>query len=45
MERSLKKDIDMLLMAEKGIKDDICHVIHQYVKASNKYIKYYNKNT
>ena len=26
----------MLLMIEKGIKRRTCHVIHRYVKASNK---------
>ena len=34
----------MLLMVEKGIRGEICHEIHQYAKANNKYIKYYNKN-
>ena len=28
----------MLLMVEKGIKGEICHVIHQYMKANNKYM-------
>ena len=32
----LLTDIDMLLMIEKGIKRRTCHVIHRYVKASNK---------
>ena len=53
MTNSLKKtsvkldlltDIDMLLMVKKGIRGGICHAIHQYVKASNKYMKDYNKN-
>ena len=34
----------MLLMAEKGISGEICHVIHIYAKASNKYIKGYDKS-
>ena len=34
----------MLLMIEKGIRDGICHAIHQYVKAYNKYMKDYDKN-
>ena len=34
----------MLLMVEKGIRGEICHRIHQYVKANNKYMKYYDKN-
>ena len=33
----------MLLMVEKGIKG-ICHAIHQYAKANNKYMKDYDKN-
>ena len=31
-------------MVEKGIKGEICHAIHQYVKANNKYMKGYEKN-
>ena len=34
----------MLLMAEKGIRGGICHVIHRYAKANNKYVKDYDKN-
>ena len=30
---------DMLQMAEKGIRGEICHAIHRYVKATNKYMK------
>ena len=26
-------------MIEKGINGGICHAIHQYVKANNKYMK------
>ena len=37
-------DIDVLLMVEKCITGGICHAIHQYVKAKNKYIKYYDEN-
>ena len=29
----------MLLMVEKGIRGGICHVIHRYMKANNKYMK------
>ena len=35
--------IDMLLMTEKGIRGGICHVIHTYAKANNKYMKNYDK--
>ena len=31
-------------MVEKGIRGGICHTIHQYAKANNKYMKDYNKN-
>ena len=34
----------MLLMVEKGIRDGICHYIHQYAKANNKYMKDFDKN-
>ena len=34
----------MLLMVEEGIRGGICHSIHRYVKANNKYMKDYNKN-
>ena len=37
-------DIDMLLMVEKGIRGEVCHAIHQYAKANNKYMKEQDKN-
>ena len=39
----LLADIDKLLMVEKGIRGGICHAIHQYAKANNKYMKDYEK--
>ena len=35
---------DMLLMVEEGIRGGICHSIHRYAKANNKYINNYNEN-
>ena len=32
----------MLLMVEEGIRCGICHSIHRYAKANNKYMKNYN---
>ena len=37
-------NIDMLLMVEKGIRYGICHAIHRYAKANDKYMKNYDKN-
>ena len=34
----------MPLMVKKGIWGGICHVIHWYAKANNKYLKDYDKN-
>ena len=35
---------DMLMIVVKGIRGGICHAIHRYTKANNKYMKNYNKN-
>ena len=35
-------DYNMLLMVEEGIRGAICHSIHRYAKANNKYMKNYN---
>ena len=37
--------VDMLLMVEKGIRGGMCHAIHKYSKANNKYMKNYNKKS
>ena len=34
----------MLLVVEKGIIGGICHSIHRYKKANNKYIENYDKD-
>ena len=31
-------------MVEKRIRGGICHAIHRYAKAHNKYMKDYNQN-
>ena len=41
---NLLTDFGMLLMIQKGIRGGICHAIHRYAKASNKYMKDYDKN-
>ena len=40
----LLTDVDMLLMVEKGIRVGMCHAIHRYTKANNRYMKNYNKS-
>ena len=37
-------DLGMLLMVEKGLTGGICHTIHRYTKANNRYMKDYDKN-
>ena len=38
----LLTNVDMLVTVEKGIRGGICHAIHMYVKANNKYMKDYD---
>ena len=39
MKLELLADIDMLLMTDKGIRGGMCHGIHRYAEANNKYMK------
>ena len=38
-------DAEKLQMVENGIRDKICHVVHKYPKANNKYMKDYDPST
>ena len=38
------KKTNVELMVEEGIRGGICHSIHRYAKANNKYMKNYNDN-
>ena len=44
VELELLTDANMLLMVEKGIRGGMCHAIHRFAKANNKYMKNYDQN-
>ena len=43
VELELITNVDMLLMIEIGIRGGICHAIHRYEEANNKYMIYYDE--
>ena len=32
------------MMVEKGVRSGLCHALHRYAKASNKYMNNFDKN-
>ena len=39
----LLTNFNMLLMVKEGIRGGMCHVVHRYAKANNKYMKNYDE--
>ena len=44
VELELITNVGMLLMIGKGIRGKICHAIHRYTSANNKYMIYFDEN-